>query len=187
MKIQSKEVAQTVNLYTKVFLEQKSKTFIIIQHHMTHKKISILLWLHCQPKDKHVFSIVLFCPRIALEYLRGNTTDVALESGIEQKSSYPQCNNAELPQRKGSLQVAAYSLHLRSACYIKSKNIEGTGLASQSITNPSVPVQILNYLGDSLWLDCVMLLQGSFLLQHGTKMTSLIDVMRLQVLKPNLH
>lgn len=30
-----------------------------------------------------------------------------------------------------------------------------------------------------------MLLQGSFLVQHGTKMTSLVDVNRFEVLKPN--
>lgn len=160
--------------------EQKSQTFIII----ILNKISILLYLHCQPKEKH--SLLVFCPRIrtTLEDLRGNMTDVGLESGVQKKSSQPQWNNAEQSQRRGSLQVAAYSLQLRNACYVKSKIIGDTGLASQTTTNPSASADIELPRGFSLARLCNAL-QDIFHLQHGTKMTSLVNAIRPEVLKPN--
>lgn len=60
MKIQSKEVAQTVNLYTKVFLEQKSKTFIIIQHHMTQKKKSAYCYSFIVSLKTNMFLVLYF-------------------------------------------------------------------------------------------------------------------------------
>lgn len=144
--------------------EQKSQTFIII----ILNKISILLCLHCQPKEKH--SLLVFCPRIraTLEDLRGNMTDVGLESGVQKKSSQPQWNNAEQSQRRGSLQVAYIPFSLGMLVMLNQKLLE-TLVWHHRLQPIHLPLQILNYLGDSLWLDCVMLCKASFIYNMAQK------------------
>lgn len=99
---------------------KKSQIFIIIQHRTEENQCAAMPWLAAWRKT-HLWTENYGAKNTSGRCQRKQQI-VCLEPRIQTEISQPQRNDAEQSERRGSLQVAAYSLHLRSACYDKSKN-----------------------------------------------------------------